>query len=135
MLRKLLVLALIGLISNFAFAAKVSETGKKVTYKQDSVTEIKAKLAKIGTGEKAKVTIEMLDKSKIKGFVSKIDEDSFTVTASDFSTKTNISYDQVKKVSRRGLSIGSKVAIGVLIGAAVTVTAFFLRYYCNEQVC
>ncbi len=136
MLKKCLVLLLVVLVFNFAggrlvFARTQNDKSAKLTQK------IKTKVAKFGTGEKAKVKVELLNQTKIKGYISAIDDDSFTVTDKKTGAATKISYADTKKVmSGNGLSTAAK--IGIAVGIAVPVTIILTLFgiqYCNEQAC
>lgn len=134
MFKKSLVLLLMTLMFNLTNASLV--LAQSQTDKNTQLTnEIKAKIAKFGTGEKAKVKIELKDKTKFKGFVSAIESDSFTLTDKTGAT-TKIDYSQVKKADRDGLSTGTKIAIFGGIGAGATVLLLLFRsYWCNENPC
>lgn len=130
MFKKYLVLLLIVLMFNLVNARlSFAQT-------QDSLTqEVKTKVAKIGTGEKAKVKIELRNETKIKGFVSAIESDSFTVTDKKTGSTTKIEYSQVKKVSRDRMSTGAIIAIAGGAAAATVLLLIYRAIYCNEQAC
>lgn len=135
MFKKYLVFALIVLTFNFAggrlvFAQTQSDKDAK------KIQKIKTKVADYGTGEKSKVKVELRNQTKIKGYISAIDDDSFTVTDKKTGSTTKVDYAQVKKVSRNSLSTGVKIAIAVGIAVPVTVIlTIFGLIYCNEQGC
>jgi hypothetical protein len=88
--------------------------------KTPTVAEIKAKIAKLGTGKKAKAQIKLRTGEKIKGFVSSAGDDSFAFTERDSKQTKTISYADVIEVKKAGgLSTGAKIAIGLGIGVAV----------------
>ena len=135
MFKKYLVFALIVLTFNFVggrlvFAQTQSDKDAK------KIQKIKTKVADYGTGEKSKVKVELRNQTKIKGYISAIDDDSFTVTDKKTGSTTKVDYAQVKKVSRNSLSTGVKIAIAVGIAVPVTVIlTIFGLIYCNEQGC
>lgn len=134
MFKKCLVLLLMTLMFNLTNATVVLAQAQMDKNTQLS-NEIKAKIAKFGTGEKAKVKIEMKDKTIIKGFVSTIENDSFTLTDKN-GAATKIDYSQVKKADRDGLSKGVKIGIWAGVGVGATILLLFFRtYYCNENPC
>jgi hypothetical protein len=136
MYRKYLVILMVVLLCNSAFGTVAFAGKRESKNKQEIVKDIKAKIEKLGTGEKAKVKVELINKTKIKGYVSKIEENSFTVTDSDTGIQTIIAYDQVKKVGGKNLSTGVKIAIAVAIAVPVTIfLTLFGLYYCNERAC
>ncbi len=135
MLKKYLVLLLIVLVFNLAGGGPVlaqTQDAKNAKLTQ----KIKTKITKFGTGEKAKVKVELRNQIKIKGYISAIDDDSFTVTDKKTGTTSKIDYAQVKKVNGSGLSTTAKIAIaiGIAVPATILVTIFSI-IYCNERGC
>jgi hypothetical protein len=133
MIKKSLVLSLIVLVLNFAGGTAAFAQ----TQDNKKVQKIKTKVAKYGTGEKAKVKVELLNQTKIKGYISAIDDDSFTVTDKKTGAATKIDYANTKKVmSGGGLSTAAKIGIAVGIAVPVTILLTLFRIqYCNEQAC
>jgi len=79
--------------------------------------QMRAKVLKRGTGEKAKVKVKLRDGSEVRGYVSKTDQDTFEVR--DKTGKSvSIAYADVVSVRKPGLSKGAKIGIGVGVGAA-----------------
>ena len=136
MFKKYLVFSLIVFVFNFAggrlvFAQTQDSKSAKLTQK------IKTKVAKYGTGEKAKVKVELRNQTKIKGYISAIDDDTFTVTDRKTGAATKIDYANTKKVmSGNGLSTAAKIgiAVGIAVPLTIILTLFGIRY-CNEQAC
>lgn len=82
-----------------------------------TVETVKAKLAKLGLGEKAKATIRLKDGSKVKGYVARADEDDFVMRDRKTDAPTTIRYADVAKVeSNRGHSTARNIGLGVGIG-------------------
>jgi hypothetical protein len=79
-----------------------------------------------GVGEKSRVTIRLRDRTQVKGYISQIEATSFQVTDKKTGKVSTITYDAVDRVHGGGLSKGSKIAIGVGVGAAVVLTVFAL---------
>ncbi len=88
--------------------------------------KVKAGVAKRGTGEKARVTVELRDRRKVRGYISSAGEDDFVVTDPKTGQETKVAYDEVGRVSGRGMSKGAKIGLIVGIGAGVAVLAFGL---------
>jgi hypothetical protein len=104
------------------------------TQDNKNVEKIKTKIAKIGTGEKSKVRVELLNQTKLKGYVSAIDNDSFTVTDKKTGTATKVDYAQVKKVMNGyGLSTAAKIGIGVGIAVPVAIVLTIFGIYCSNE--
>ena len=90
------------------------------------IEQTRAKVQKIGVGEKARVEVKLRDKTKLKGYVSAAGEDSFTVTNAKTGVATDVAYDQVSQVKKPGgISpltwgiIGGAAAAAVIVGVTV----------------
>ena len=68
--------------------------------------KIRTQVQTRGTGEKATVKVTLRDKSVVKGFISKVDAESFGVTDKNGKV-TTISYEDAAKVQKPGLSTGA----------------------------
>jgi small nuclear ribonucleoprotein (snRNP)-like protein len=100
-----------------------------------SIAEIKANVVKRGTGENKRVQVKMLDGTKLKGYISQADEDSFTLVDSKTKQSTTIAYGNVAKVKNR-LTKGDKIALGIIGGAAATVVIVlgsFIAIRCKNE--
>jgi hypothetical protein len=91
------------------------------------VEKIKAKIAKLGAGKKAKAQIKLQTGEKIKGYVSSAGENDFAFTDKSSGQTKTISYSDVAEVKRSGgLSTLAKVGIG--LGISVGVLAIVAVY-------
>src|SRR5580765_3648173 len=118
MLKTCIALILVCLVCNSVIASSAAKhTAMSANAIDDAAAKVKKTVAKIGTGPKAKVTVQLLDDKKVKGYITSAGDDLFTVT-DEAGLDTKIRYDQVKFLSRRGLGVGSWIAIGALAGAA-----------------
>lgn len=85
---------------------------------QMTVDQAKIAVAKVGLGEKARATITLKNGTKIKGYVSRADENDFVIRDRKTDTPTTINYVDVAKVQKdRGHSTARNLAIGIGIGA------------------
>jgi hypothetical protein len=137
MFKKYLVMSLIVLMFNLAGGRLLFAQTQDNDKSAGSTAKIKTKVAKYGTGEKSKVKVELHNQTKIKGYVSAIEDNSFTVTDKKTGTATRIEYAQVKKVMNdNGLSTAGKIgiAVGIAVPVAIILTLFGIRY-CNESAC
>ena len=119
MIKKCLSLTLIYLLlitANFSLVSAQTQTDKN----SSSTTKIKAIVAKRGTGENKRVNVKMLNGTKVKGYISQADENTFTLVDSKTKQSNAIAYGDVSQVKNR-LSKGDKIFIGVVIGAAAVV--------------
>jgi len=102
-----------------AFAATSAEKEAKRAEK------VRTQLAKLGTGSDARIKLILRDKTRLEGFVSEAGASTFAVTDRAGKT-TTVEYSQVGKAQGHNLSTGAKVAIGIGIGAGVTLLIFFI---------
>jgi hypothetical protein len=102
-----------------AFAASNAEKEARRAEK------VRAQIARLGTGADARVRVTLRDKTKLEGFVSEAGADSFAVTDKTGAT-TAVPYPQVRTAQGNNLSTGAKIAIGVGIGAGVTLLVVLL---------
>ncbi len=124
MFKKYLSLALVILVINLAFGTTAFASTKKEKEARFAA-KVKNEIAKLGTGTDARVEVKLRDKTKLKGYISQINENSFVIVPDNANTPTEVPYSQTKQVNGNNLSTGAKIAIGVAIGVA----AFFLVTY------
>ena len=125
MFKKLLSLSLVVLLINLAAMTPAYAASKEE--KQARIAEkVKASVLKFGTGEAARVKIKLQDKTRLAGYISAADDESFTVKDPKTGIATTITYAQVKSVQGHNLSTGAKIAIGVGIVAAII---FIILWY------
>jgi hypothetical protein len=86
--------------------------------------KVEAEVVKRGTNEKKRVRVKMLNGSKLKGYISQIGDESFTVISSKTKQPTVIAYRDAEKVESGGLAGGAR--LGIIIGAAVGATLIIL---------
>lgn len=117
MFKRYLPLIFIGLLiitTNFQTISAQSGIDK-------SIEKIKADIYR-RESEGAKVVVKLKNGRKLKGYISKVREDSFDVTDYKIKQITTILYRDIRQVDKKqGLPIGAKIAIGIGIAAVVTV--------------
>jgi hypothetical protein len=102
-------------------APPTTETSKVQTQETLQAAKIKAKVQKRGIGETSRVKAKLVNGSEVKGYISKIEETSFTVTDKKTGQTTTVPYGDVQKIRGPGLSKSDKILIGVGVGVAVVV--------------
>ncbi len=118
MFKKFLVLGVTVLIINlFLSVAVFAET--KAEKEAKFADKVKTNVTKLGTGKDARVEVKLRDKTKLKGYVSEINEKSFVVVDDKTGAATEVPYPNAKQVKGNNLSTGIKIAIGVGILLAV----------------
>ena len=114
-------------------AAAVPAFAKSSAEKEAKRAEkVRTQLAKLGTGKDALISLELLDKSKLKGYISEAGAESFVVTDSA-GKATTVAYPQVKKAKGHNLSTGAKIAIGIGIGVGVTLLILWLYIVTHDD--
>ena len=119
MFKKIPSLALIALVLNLAFySTAVANNGKNA----ELVAKVKAGITKLGAGTQTSVKVKLHDKTIVKGYVSEIDEDSFSVVNKKTLSVTKIPYSGVKQISgKNNLSGKTIIAIGILIAIIAAI--------------
>ena len=90
--------------------------------------DVKKRIAKLGTGAEAKLQVKLQDKTKLKGYVSKIGEDSFALTDPKTNAETNVSYANVTQLKTR-MSNGEVILISALAGAGAIIALAVAAWY------
>lgn len=102
---------------------------------QAQVDKIKSEVQMRGTGEKARVRVTQIKGPEVNGYISSIDESSFTVTNKQTGQATTILYTDTRNVRGPGLSRGAKIGIGVAIGVVVTAGVVAAVACNSSKVC
>ena len=99
----------------------------------DPATEkVKAAVAKRGTGPKAKVTVKLKDKTRLKGYITNASGDSFTLSDSKTGQTRTLAYSDVTEVKKQGgMSLAAKIGIGV--GAGLGALALTYAIACHDD--
>jgi hypothetical protein len=131
--RKILVLMLSGILLScpFGFESAAAQTGN------DNQVADKARnsVQKLGLGRDARVEVKLRDNTKLEGYVSAAEQDSFTVTVPKTGASRTVAYADTEHVKkpRRGLKPGTWAIIGAAAAAVVIVGVTVIRpRYCNE---
>lgn len=121
MSRTLLSFVLVGLLTLGLNAAPVMAA--QGNDDAQVVDNLRLKVAKLGVGEKARVTVRMKDGTKIKGFITQAGTNDFSVRAGNTGDLRVILYHDVAKIEdNRGHSTLRNVLLGVGIGVAGVIT-------------
>lgn len=129
MYMKITAVVLVALLLNVtspapAFAATSPEKEAQFAEK------VKTQIAKLGTGPDARVEVKLRDKTKLKGHISEVGDESFAVVDDKTGSATTLPYSQVRHVKGNNLSTGAAIAIGIGIGVAIV----FLLAYIGTRV-
>jgi len=109
----------------------VGVAGTRATIEKQ-VARTKARVEKIGVGEKHRINVLLRDDSWVKGYVAAIDEDSFAVMEKKAGTIRTIAYSEVVSISgpasKKQIVFLSVAGIG-MIGVAVAAVWAASKYY------
>ena len=106
------------LLASVLFIASISMPVTAQQPNSNGIEKIKAKVAKLGVGEKAKATVILRDGTKKKGYIGQAGDDDFVLRDRKTDSPTTIRYSDVTKVeSNKGHSTARNLAIGIGIGA------------------
>lgn len=112
MFKKYLTLFITIFVINLSLGASVFAKGSS-DKEAEFAEKVKANITKLGTGIDAKVKLKLKDGTKLKGYISQINADSFVVVNEKSGATTQVSYSKAKQVKGNNLSTGVKVAIAI----------------------
>jgi len=121
MFRKTIAVVLVGLLLNAVVFAEMASATSKAEKQARFALKVKANLEKLGVGEDTRVVVKLRDKTKVAGYLSAINEESFSVTSLTTGTTTSIAYAQVKQVKGHNLTTGQQIAVAVIVGLVIAV--------------
>ena len=123
MFNKSVALALVTVMTALSIAtAAQSEANGQAEGQQGKSALMKAKVQKMGVGERSVVRVKLKDGTQIRGSVAEIGNDSFTVADKMSNKTTSVNYGDVQTLKGKGLSTTAKVLIGVGIGVGILAT-------------
>lgn len=101
-------------------ATPTTETLQVQAPQTPQAAKVRTKVQNRGTGKNSRVRAKLVNGTEVKGYISKIEEASFTVTDKKTGQTTTIPYADVQKIRGPGLSKGGVIAL-VAVGGAVVV--------------
>ena len=117
------VLASMLLVGSISMPTAAQQSGSEGT----TLEQIKAKVAKLGVGEKAKATVILKDGTKKKGYIGQAGSDDFVLRDRKTDSPTTISYTDVSKVeSNKGHSTARNLGLGIGIGAGAFLSILLI---------
>lgn len=90
--------------------------------REKSPEQVKAEVVKRGTGEKARVKVKLRNAPEVRGYITKVEENSFELRQKGGESVT-IPYADVVRVQKPGMSKGLKIGIAAGATAAVVFAA------------
>ena len=118
MLKKSLSFALVILLLN-AVSINSVYAGSKEEKEVRFAARVKENVSKLGIGKEARIAVKLRDKTKIKGYVSQVNENSFVVVEDNTNLATEVPYRNAKQVKGNNLSSGVTVVLVIAIVLAI----------------
>jgi hypothetical protein len=94
--------------------------------------KVKTEIGKLGVGPEAQIRVKLRDKTKLAGYISQANADSFVITDSKTGVATEVPYPNVTQAKGKNLSTGAKIAIAAGIAVGVAVLVFYLVLLSNS---
>jgi len=86
-----------------------------------------------GAGERSRVRVTLRNTTEVKGYISRIDADTFQVADRKSGQVTTIAYQDVTRIRGGGMSAGAKIALVAGIGVAAIVILVVLGQQLNHS--
>lgn len=82
------------------------------------VAEVKAAIAKLGTGPQARIRVKLRDKTKLSGYVSQADDTAFVIADAKTGATTTVAYADVFEAKGKNMPLGVQIAVtaGIAVG-------------------
>lgn len=93
--------------------------------------KVKTEIGKLGVGPEAQIRVKLRDKTKLSGYVSQANADSFVITDAKTGAATEVPYPSVIQARGHNLSTGAKIAIAAGIAVGVAILVFYIVMLSN----
>lgn len=101
----------------FLFSVSGFQSVLGQTQKNHEAEKARHTVERLGSGREALVEVKLRDTTKLKGYISASDDDSFTVTNLKTGATQQVAYAEVLDVKKSGGGL-SKLTWGIIGGAA-----------------
>jgi len=117
------------LATSLAFQSAQAQAGRD----PDAAAKARVKVEKLDAGSNAGVEVKLQDGTKLKGYVSAREQDSFTVTDRKTGASSVVRYAEVSEVKKSGggLSTKSWIIIGSAIAGTVVTWIVVKPAFCD----
>jgi hypothetical protein len=117
------------LIYVLVFTAAPVLAGSSRDKQAQTDAQIKAKIARLGVGRKARVTIRLKNGTKLRGYIEQAGENEFVLKDKDTGAPVRVLYEDVARVEdNRGRSVVKNIAIGTGIIGGIILACLALGY-------
>lgn len=123
MLKRNFTLMLIGALIFSLSATPMTLAKSKEERAAEFALKVKADIVKLGSGPDTRVEVKLRDNTKLKGYVSRIGDESFVIADAKTGATTEVPYPNVTQAKGKNLSTGATIAIavGLAVGATILV--------------
>ncbi len=128
MLRKMFCVVVVGTLLYTSVFAEGAWAKTKAEKQVVIAGKVKAGLEKLGIGDDTRVHVKLRDKTKLSGYISGINSETFVVTNLKTGQSTAVAYADVAQVKGQNLTRGQKIAIGVGIAAVLVIVVVVLVF-------
>ena len=108
------------------FAAPSAFARTKEEKEAALAAKVKAGVAKLGAGKDAAISVKLRNRTKLKGYVSRIEEEAFVIADARTGAETRVAYGDVTQAKGNNLSTGAIIAISAGIAVAATFLILYL---------
>jgi hypothetical protein len=133
MFKKNLSLFLVGALLISLFATPTALARTKEEKEAALAAKVKAGVAKLGAGVDTNISIKLRDKTKLKGHVSRIEEEAFFITDEKTGAETRVAYGDVTQAKGNNLSTGVIIAISIGVGVGLTLLVIYIYILSNSR--
>lgn len=111
---------LVVLLVNLALAPSVFAKTKG-NKEAEFIEKLQANLQKQGVGVDSKIKVKLLDGTKLKGYISEINAERFTVVDEKTGQSVPVAYPQVKQAQGNNWNARRYIGLAVVIGIFVVL--------------
>ena len=125
--------SVVALLIVFLSGGLVFDTADAKSSNDELAAKARAKVAKIGVGQNAKVEVKLRDQGRVRGYISELDPARFTVIERDTGASKTFTYEDVAEVKRShgGLSTKSWIIIGAAAAGAIVTWSIVKPALCD----
>lgn len=125
--------SLVALLIVFLSSGLVFDAANAKSLNDELAAKARARVAKIGVGQNAKVEVKLRDQGRVRGYISELDPARFTVIERDTGDSKTFTYEDVAEVRRLhgGLSTKSWIIIGAAAAGAIVTWSIVKPALCD----
>src|SRR5262245_26507110 len=127
MFKRLISLALAALLAIPLAHPRIAAADLNSEKEARLAEKVKAGIAKLGVGPDARVKVNLKNKTKLAGYISETENESFVVTDLKTGHTTTVAYADVAQVQGNNLTTRTKIIIAAAIVAGVIITLYLVR--------